>query len=74
MDGREVLVASTSATFLHGGVRVQLKKGHTTIRQGHPLLRGREHMFEPITVTYDVPIEAASSGPRTARSKARSGR
>lgn len=66
--GRGILVAKSSAQLLFDGSRVNIRKGVTTVREGHPLLRGREHMFEPITVTYDVPIEAAAARPK-ARSR-----
>lgn len=54
----EILVAQTSAVVTVDGVRHQIKRGTTLARVGHPILRGREHMFGPLNVTFDVPISA----------------
>lgn len=57
--GEEILVAKTSAVFVTAdGQRVRVTKGRTTIRRGHPYLRGREHLFQPFKLTFDVEVQA----------------
>lgn len=52
----DILIATTSAMFRDGnGDVVRIRRGKTTVRKGHPLLRGREEMFAPLEVTFDVP-------------------
>lgn len=50
----EILVAKVSASVIHGGRTIILTAGKTTVRAGHALLTGREHMFMPLHVDYDV--------------------
>jgi F0F1-type ATP synthase beta subunit len=45
---------------LHDGVPITVVVGER-IREGHPLLRGREMFFQPLTVTYEV--EQATKAP-----------
>lgn len=53
--GGAILVAKTSAFFrVPDGNIVRLRKGRTTIREGHPYLRGREHMFIVLKPTFDL--------------------
>jgi hypothetical protein len=51
-----------SATFDFDGAPVFIGPG-TVVRAGHPIMKGREHLFEPLTVHYDVtPVEATPQG------------
>lgn len=50
----DILVCRESAAFTFGGERVVIHKGKTRVRVGHPILEGREHLFEPLRVHYDV--------------------
>lgn len=52
----EIYVATTSGTVrLDDGTICQLQAGVTRVRAGHPLLsQGRDSMFRPIDVHYDV--------------------
>jgi hypothetical protein len=45
-------------------------QSRTTVREGHPLLDGREHLFEPFTVDYEwaPPETKAPAEPSKARS------
>lgn len=54
----EILVANTSAVFTHDGRKYRLVKGKTTARQGAKILRGREHLFEPLVLDLDDPAPA----------------
>ena len=59
----KIYVARTSALIQLGdGNSVVLKQGITRVREGHPLLEGRESMFEEIGVHYDV--ETARQAPK----------
>lgn len=49
-----ILVAKDS--FWHSGGIVH---AGTTVRVGHPLLEGRENLFSPLVVEYDVDEESA---------------
>lgn len=44
------------------GGQVTVTGGVTRVREGHPLLRGRESMFDEVSVHYD--IEDARSAPQ----------
>jgi phage gp45-like len=55
-DNPQILRAKDSAIFDHDGKRVTLIKG-MTIEVGHPMLKGREHLFEPLAV--DFPKQSA---------------
>lgn len=57
----DIFVARESFSTDLDGVPVTVQKGATRVRAGHPLLQGREDLFEPITVHYDV--EQATSAP-----------
>ena len=49
-----ILVARETAVFVFEGARVVIHEGLTRVRAGHPILEGREHLFRPIDVHYDV--------------------
>lgn len=63
---RNILVANTNAAIVHDGQSVMLHRGRTHVRAGHPILAGREHMFEQLHVDYDV--EQATAAPGEKRS------
>lgn len=50
----DVYVARESFVTDLDGERITVRKGKTRVREGHPLLRGREHLFKPVDVQYDV--------------------
>lgn len=57
------------------GHQVAVQRG-TTVREGHPLLSGREHLFEPFTVDFEWtpaavsrPADVQSGTPRTRTAK-----
>lgn len=54
MSDREILVARQDGMIVLDGERVFIHKGVTRVRAGHPLLEGREDLFEPLSVQYDV--------------------
>ena len=62
MSKGEILVARKTAVMQVGDQRVTIRKGITRVREGHPLLEGREDMFEPISVHYDVEQATAEPG------------
>lgn len=66
----DILVAKTNAVFDYEGRRVVIRAGVTRVRAGHPITEGREDLFEPITVDYDV--EQATAAPGEKRSVRRS--
>jgi hypothetical protein len=49
------------ATFYLDGATLVMA-GHT-VAAGHPLLRGREHLFRPFTPTWPLPGETPESEP-----------
>jgi len=51
------------------GVRYVLHKGVTRVRQGHPVMVGREDLFEPLTV--DLEVESATAAPGEQRATRR---
>jgi hypothetical protein len=55
-----IVRACTSAQFEHAGNTVRIIKGETTVEVGHSILKGREHMFEPLVVDFPVKHAKAS--------------
>jgi hypothetical protein len=56
-DNAQIFVAKQSFSAEVDGVPVIVSAGVTRVRAGHALLAGREALFEPITVHYDVADE-----------------
>jgi hypothetical protein len=61
----KIFVAKESFSALLDGVPISVSAGVTRVREGHPLLNGREMFFEPLTVHYDV--ETAEQKPGAKR-------
>ena len=59
----QIYVPKVSAVFSWQGATRRWIAGRTTIEEGHPILKGREHMVEPLRVDY--PLPAAKSKPKT---------
>lgn len=61
----DILVANTTCVIEHDGRQVMLRRGITAVRAGHPITRGREQLFDPITVHFDLdtPVEQATAAP-----------
>lgn len=73
----QVFVAATTARFQFDGQPVVIAEGRTTAREGHPIMRGRESLWRPLQVTFEVdePEEAekvatSKRAVRTAKSPA----
>lgn len=49
-----IMVATQGAMFDHEGQRVFLVAGKTTVREGHPILKGRENLFKPLVPDFEV--------------------
>ena len=62
MPNNDVYVAKESFACRLDGKRVIVNRGKTRVRHGHPLLKGREHLFSPIGVHYDVEQATAAPG------------
>ncbi len=58
----ELLTPKVSATFVHGGRRVRFIKRQTLIEKGHPVLKGRTHLVEPVKVDFPLPVAANGKG------------
>ena len=56
-----LLVAKESFTHMWEGVPRDFKAGETRVRAGHPMLKGVEHLFEPIKAHYEY--ESATQAP-----------
>ena len=61
MPANDVYVATASFQAHVDGKRIIVQRGKTRVRDGHPLLKGREHLFAPQTVRFDV--EQATQAP-----------
>lgn len=78
MAGKGILTSNVTSFIQHDGRRVLLKRGVTMVRDGHPITKGREHLFSPVTVHFDddssgkqapaAPIEQATAAPGEKRS------
>jgi hypothetical protein len=70
----QILVATETVLTQFEGENVYIYAGQTTAREGHPILKGREFMFTPVQVTYDLPEpEQKPAPPRAAAAAARKG-
>lgn len=49
-------------TNLKDGTQVTVVAGRTRVREGHELLKGREMMFEPLVVDYEIEQATAAPG------------
>ena len=73
----DIYVATKAFSAIVDGRRRPIRRGDH-VREGHPLLRGNEHMFTPLRVEYDVEggdVEQATAAPgekRASRSASRS--
>lgn len=65
----DILVPRDTFLVELDGNRIILHKGVTRVRAGHPLTVGREELFEPIGLDYDV--EQATAAPGEKRSTRR---
>jgi hypothetical protein len=63
----QIYIAKESFATEYDGVPISVVAGHTRVREGHPLLRGREHLFEPLGVDYEW--EQATAAPGEKRGK-----
>lgn len=66
MGSTDIFVAKESFTVTLNGENHQVSAGKTRVRAGHPLLKGREMYFEPLTVQYDVEQATAKPGEKRA--------
>jgi hypothetical protein len=71
MSNENILVACETGVFTFEGERIYIHEGVTRVRAGHPILEGREHLFKPIDVHYDVEDTRArpASGARKSAKK-----
>jgi len=53
-SGKIYVAVVTGSVGLKDGTSVILQEGVTRVREGHPLLEGRESLFQELTVHYDV--------------------
>lgn len=51
-----IVRAKESFTHMWAGAPRQFRHG-TTVRVGHPVLQGIEHLFEPLTPDYEVDVK-----------------
>lgn len=58
----KIYVAKVDGLVDYDGRQVPIKAGITRVREGHPLLEGRESVFEELQVHYDV--ETARQAPK----------
>jgi hypothetical protein len=61
----DIFVAKESFSVTLNGAPYAIHKGIDRVRKGHPILKGREHLFEPLSVQYDV--EQATAAPSEQR-------
>lgn len=72
----KIYVSKVDGFADYEGQQVPLRSGVTRVREGHPLLKGRESLFEEIHVHYDVesarqaPAPESKPEPKAAAAKA----
>lgn len=65
----DVFVAVESVLTEFEGANVYITAGDTA-REGHPILKGREGIFAPQQVTWDLPEPKAAAKPPPAKKQA----
>lgn len=73
----EIFVANRTALIKFEGREIMLRRGVTRVRAGHPLLKGRESLFDAVGVDFEWPVEQATAAPgekRQVAPKARRGK
>ncbi len=63
MEGK-IFVAVESFGLEIDGVPHTISKDVTRVREGHPILEGREHLFKELEVQYDIEDTTAKPGRR----------
>lgn len=58
-----ILVATMSVLFDYEGQRVVLAEGVTTAREGHPVIKGREHLWKPLAVDFETGAQDPPKAP-----------
>lgn len=58
----EIFVAKETFVTDIDGAMVSVQAGQTRVREGHPLMAGREHLFEPVGVHFEVEQATAAPG------------
>lgn len=61
--GGRVFVARESGSAEVDGEQYSFVKGVTRVREGHPLLKGREHVFSPVDEVVHYEWESATAAP-----------
>lgn len=61
-EGERVFIASESFITTIDGESVAVQKNITRVREGHPLMAGREAFFRELDVQYDVEQATAAPG------------
>jgi hypothetical protein len=65
-SGDAMFVAKESFVAIVGGVEERINKGDL-VREGHAVLEGREKLFKPVEVQYDMEQATAAPGEKRAR-------
>lgn len=58
----KLLTPTVTIAVTHEGRQVLLRQGRTLVRVGHPITVGREQLFEPVRVDYEL-VEQATAAP-----------
>ncbi len=61
--GRAVYVATENFLADVDGVPQTFRRGVTRVREGHPILKGREHYFRLADESVHYEVEAATAAP-----------
>lgn len=59
----DIYVAQASGMVLMDGRRYRIRRGQTTARAGHPILKAHGNMFEVLQVDFDTTVEQATAAP-----------
>ncbi len=69
MRTTDLYACKENATFDFGGTPVFLRRGDV-VRAGHPIMTGREQLFEPLVIKYEWdPPRAADAPVRSVRAE-----
>lgn len=66
----KLYIATESFDTTVKGELAQVKGGMTIVREGHPLLKGREHLFKEVEAHFEVEKATAEPGEKRGSEKA----
>jgi hypothetical protein len=62
-SGKVYVAKDSGSAYVEGYGDLSFVKGITRVREGHPLLKGREYLFEDLDLRVDYDVEDTTAAP-----------